>query len=152
MACNTLLTASAASRGPAEYASVEPIFTGDGQTIVFQSFATDLITNNFNLGGDLYIVSLSSTNASLNPTNTPPFNITQLVYPSASGSGSSTGSSPMFTWPITPGLNYEVLYKDNLTDPLWQVLNSGVTIVGSQGQATDFAPNSSHRFYQIKAF
>jgi hypothetical protein len=143
----TLLSYSAINSAPGNYISEAPVFTGDGQTIVFQSFASDLVTNDFNGGGDLFIVQLSATNAVANPTNSALVQINQLVYPA--GPSGSTGTSPTLSWPATTGASYQVWYKDNLSDPAWQPLNGSITILGNRAQAVDFAPNSGHRFYTI---
>ena len=141
----TLLSASILGAGAANYESLAPKFIGDGQTIVFQSFASDLTPNDFGGGSDLFLLQLSTTNAQSNPV---PFAVGQIIY--APGSGQS-GLSPTLTWTAAAGTSYQVLYKDELTDPAWQPLNGSVTVLGSQGHAVDFAPNSDHRFYKILA-
>ena len=128
-----------------DYASLAPAFTGAGQTVVFQSFASDLTTNDFNVGG-AFVLQLASTNAVSGSTNATPFYVGQIIY--VPGSAQS-GVGPTLTWTATAGNSYQVLYKDNLTDPVWQPLNGSVTIVGSQGQAIDFVPAPDHRFYLI---
>jgi hypothetical protein len=128
-----------------DYASLAPAFTGAGQTVVFQSFASDLTTNDFNSGG-AFVLQLASTNAVSGSTNATPFYMGQIIY--VPGSAQS-GVGPTLTWTATAGNSYQVLYKDNLTDPVWQPLNGSVTIVGSQGQAVDFVPATDHRFYLI---
>jgi hypothetical protein len=143
----TLLSYSALNAAPGNFISEAPVFTGDGQTIVFQSFASDLVTNDFNGGGDLFVVQLSATNAVANPTNSALVQINQLVYPA--GPSGSTGTSPTLSWSATTGASCQVWYKDNLTDPAWQPLNGSITILGNRAQAVDLAPNSGHRFYTI---
>ncbi len=144
----TLLSASCNRPATGDSFSEAPMFTGDGQTVVFYSFASDLTTNDFNVGGDLFTLKLYSTNGITGSTNLPPFNVGQIVY--VPGSGQS-GASPTLNWTAAPGVTYQILFKDDLTDPVWQNLNGNVTIVGDQGQAVDLAPNPSHRFYRIQA-
>ena len=128
--------------------SENPVFTGDGQTVVFYSFASNLTTNDFNSGGDLFVVKLYSTNSIAGSTNLPPLTVNQILYVPGTGQSSP---SPTLTWTATPGVAYQVLFKDNLTDAVWQTLNGSITIVGSLGQAVDFTPNPAHRFYRIQA-
>jgi len=112
---------------------------------VFQSFAADLTTNDFDGGSDAFIVQLASTNT-VGSTNVTPFSVGQIIYlPSLA----QAGVGPTLTWTVNGGNSYQVWYKDNLTDPVWQPLNGSVTVVGSQGQAVDFTPRADHRFYVI---
>jgi hypothetical protein len=140
-----LLSASYLGDYAGDYESLAPAFTGAGQTVVFQSFASDLTTNDFNVGG-AFVLQLASTNAVSGSTNATPFYVGQIIY--VPGSAQSDGG-PTLTWTATAGNSYQVLYKDNLTDPVWQPLNGSVTIVGSAGQAVDFVPPPDHRFYLI---
>jgi hypothetical protein len=145
----TLLSYSSQGAGSGNFISEAPVFTGTGDTVVFQSFASDLATNDFNLGGDLFIVQLSATNAAAGSTNSLTFGISQFSY--APGASGSSGLNPTLTWPATSGATYQVWFKDNLSDPVWQPLNGNITIQGDQGQAVDFTPNPVHRFYRIVA-
>jgi hypothetical protein len=64
----------------------------------------------------------------------------------------ASGQAPVLTWPVEPGVlpggSYHVQYKNNLTDPAWQNLNANSTVVGNQGQTTDFSP-PGQRFYRV---
>ena len=140
-----LLSPSCFGAGTGDYISQTPAFTGGGQTVVFQSFAADLTTNDFDGGSDAFIVQLASTNT-VGSTNVTPFSVGQIIYlPSLA----QAGVGPTLTWTVNGGNSYQVWYKDNLTDPVWQPLNGSVTVVGSQGQAVDFTPRADHRFYVI---
>ncbi len=143
----TLLSASGSGQGTASFESVNPRFTGNGQTVVFQSWAWDLTENDFNQGGDPFIVQIVSTNPISGSTNPPPVFAGELIYAPASGQG-----SPSLTWPVIPGAGYTVQFKDNLTDPNWQTVNGNVVIVGGQAAITDLAPNPTNRFYRIVAY
>jgi Tol biopolymer transport system component len=44
----------------ANYRSLAPVFSGDGQTLVFASSASDLVTGDFNFANDLFALSLTS--------------------------------------------------------------------------------------------
>jgi hypothetical protein len=143
----TLLSYSPFNAAPGNFISEAPVFTGDGQTVVFQSFASDLVTNDFNGGGDLFVVQLSATNTVGTATNSSLVQVSQLVY--SSGAAGLAGSGPTLAWPATSGASYQVWYKDNFSDPAWQPLKGSITIQGQQAQAVDFTPNTSHRFYKI---
>jgi len=78
--------------------------------------------------------------ATSNPT---PVFAGQIVFAPASG------QSPTLTWPAVSGANYEVQYKDTLTDSTWQPLNGNVWVAGASGFATDLAPSPSQRFYRV---
>jgi hypothetical protein len=143
----TLLSASSYGPGAGDGFSIDPEFTGDGQTVAFYSFATDLVTNDFNAGGDLFNVALDSASVSAGSTTPPVLNIGQITYVPGS---SQPGFSPTLNWIASPGTAYQVLFKDNLNDPVWQTLNGTITITGTAAQAVDLSPNPVHRFYQIE--
>ncbi|HZQ48658.1 MAG TPA: hypothetical protein VFC07_16690, partial [Verrucomicrobiae bacterium] len=116
--------------------SLTPVFSGDGQTLVFQSWAADLLPQDGNQGGDLFALSLYSTNS-------------LYTFSVGINQPSTIGQSPTITWPAVPGVSYQVQFKNNLTDSLWQVLNGNVTLVGTQGYAIDLAPAATQRYYRI---
>jgi hypothetical protein len=143
----TLLSASSSGQGSANFESNNPRFTGNGQTVAFQSWAWDMTENDFNQGGDSFIVQIVSTNSISGSTNPPPVFAGELIYAPASGQ-----NSPSLIWPVIPGAGYTVQFKDNLTDPSWQTVNGNVAIVGGQANMTDFTPNPTNRFYRIVAY
>jgi hypothetical protein len=143
----TLLSASDSLQGTANSQSFAPLFTGNGQTAAFQSWASDLVQDDFNQGQDAFIVQIVSTNSISGSTNPPPVFAGELIYAPASGQ-----SNPSLTWPVIPGAGYTVQFKDNLTDPSWQTVNGNVVIVGGQASITDFTPNPTNRFYRIVAY
>jgi len=119
--------------------SFAPQFSGDGQTVVFQTWASDLIAQDYNQVNDLVALKIATSNP------TPVF-IGQMVFAPA------TLQSPTLTWPAENGKTYEVQYRDNLTDAGWQTLNGNTWVSGNQGYATDLAPNTGQRFYRVLAF
>lgn len=143
----TLLSASDSGQGTANSQSLAPLFTGNGQTVAFQSWASDLVQGDFNQGEDAFIVQIDSTNSISGSTNPPPVFAGELIYLPASGQG-----NPSLTWPVIPGAGYTVQFKDNLTDPAWQTVNGSIVIVGGQAAITDLAPNPTNRFYRIVAY
>jgi Tol biopolymer transport system component len=126
----TLLTASRYGGATADNRSVSPFFSGDGRTVFFQSFASDLVTNDFNHSGDLFALT--------------------LLY--ASIVTGTNGQGPTLSWPARPGENYRVQFKSNLSDTNWQDVSGNVVITGNQAQFTDLAPASGQRFYRVVAF
>jgi Tol biopolymer transport system component len=133
-----LLSSSAYATRPANLTSLAPRFTGDGQTVMFLSWASDLIEGDFNQGADVFVVKLASGNPIAAFSG-------QIIYVPGSG------QLPTILWPATNGVTYEVQFKDELTDPAWLSVNGTVIVVGNQGSVVDLAPNPSHRFYRIVA-
>ena len=133
----TLLSANAAG-APGNSDSFAPQFSGDGRTVVFQTWASDLVPGDYNQSGDLVAVKIATSNP------TPVF-AGQIVF--APGSG----QSPTLTWPAVSGASYQVQFKDSLTDSTWQPLNGNVWVAGGSGYATDLAPSASQRFYRVQA-
>jgi Tol biopolymer transport system component len=54
---STLLTASRYSDEPADNRSLLPVFSGDGRTLVFQSWASDLVPQDFNHWDDVFALN-----------------------------------------------------------------------------------------------
>ena len=119
--------------------SFAPRFSGDGQTVVFQSWASDLIAQDYNQANDLIAVKIATSNL------TPVF-IGQMVFAPA------TLQSPTLTWPAANGKTYQVQFKNSLADATWQTLSGNTWVSGNQGYATDLAPNTGQRFYRVVAF
>jgi Tol biopolymer transport system component len=129
----TLLSASRFGSQFADNRSLMPAFSADGGTLVFQSWASDLVPQDFNFDSDIFAYALY------------PF-VAQII------AATSPASSPAITWPAAPGKSYSVQYKNNLTDASWQSITGGVTIIGTQGVFSDPAPAATQRFYRIVAF
>ena len=117
-----------------------PGFSGDSETVLFQSWASDLVTGDFNQGNDLFALSLVS------PTSVPDF--TAEIFSTAAG----TSQFPTLAWRAQPGASYRVQFKDDLSDLGWQNMNGTVTVVGTHAYAVDFSPSRARRFYRILAF
>ena len=132
----TLLTAS--SYGPRSGAnrSLNPFFSSDGQTLAFESAAFDVTTNDFNQSGDIFAYNFFTAGL------IPYFTVNAIPGPSAA-------PSPTLVWPTSPGKTYQVWFKNNLTDPNWQLLSGSITIQGSSAYFTDPAPSITQRFYKI---
>lgn len=143
----TLLSVSSQRQNSANFPSLLPIFTGDGQTVVFHTWASDIVENDFNQGDDLFLMKILSTNASSTSTNPPPVFAGELVY-----QPNSSGESPRINWTANPGVTYQIQFKNDLTDPDWQLVNGNAVVEGNLGSIMDLAPNPDHRFYRIVGF
>jgi Tol biopolymer transport system component len=134
-----MITASRFGGSSADNRSLTPAFSGDGRTLVFESWASNLIPNDFNNNADVFALGLYSGAA------VPEFAVS--VLPAA-------GSVPSnwLSWPVVPGKTYHVQFKQNLNDSVWQELNGRISIVGDRGYLQDGVPSSTQRFYRIVGF
>ncbi len=135
----TLLGTSIFTGGGANSEALAPQFSGDGQTLFFQSWASDLVASDFNQDRDLFSLRLYTAD----PTGTF---VGQIVFSPGGGQG------PTLTWPAAAGKTYVLQYKKNVTDPFWQNLNATVTVNGNQASATDPTADPGQRFYRVIAF
>jgi Tol biopolymer transport system component len=126
---NTLLSANALGKS-GNNRSFPPIFSGDGRTLVFSSWASDLITNDFNQAGDLFSFAfLYATITRENP-----------------------GDAPVISWPATSDGNYQVQFKNNVDDAAWQPLAGTITFMGNKAFIQDSSPAADQRIYRVVAF
>ena len=132
-----LLSVSLWSDSSANNRSLTPVFSGDGTTVFFESWASDLVPFDFNGWSDIFAVSLLSSGE-----------IPLFRAAIASGPGPGTWIS----WPAVPGKSYRVQFKNTLADTAWQDLAGIVTLVGAHAYLNDVAAPSSQRFYRIIAF
>jgi len=126
-----LLTANYDTGAPADNRSLTPIFTGDGHTLFFQSWASDLVPLDFNQGGDVF--ELAFLYASVTPGTVP-------------------GQGVTINWPNRPGETYHVQYKNDLDAAAWQETGGTVILTGNQAQLTDPSPAGSPRFYRVVVY
>jgi hypothetical protein len=122
----------------ADNRSLAPLFSADAQTLVFQSWASDIVAQDFNYGSDVFAFSLYSSSP------IPLFSA--ALVPEA-----SSGQGPWIIWPVLPGKSYSVQFKNTLRDAEWQPLNGSVTVVGNQAYLNDPSPGSGPRFYRVTA-
>ncbi len=130
----TLASASVFTGGPANNRSSAPIFSGDSTTLVFQSWASDLLTNDFSGSEGIYALSVAVS---------PPALIGAIQIP--------LGAVPVVSWPANGGANFQVQYKNNLADPSWLALPGVITVVSNTGSIFDSLPHTPQRFYRIHA-
>jgi hypothetical protein len=126
----SLVTTNRLSGAPADTRSLTPVFSGDGRTLVFQSWASDVAFEDFNHSED--IVTL------------------QFLYASIAA-GAFPGSAPTIIWPARPGETYQVQYKNALTDVSWQSVAGTVTITNGIAQLIDMSATAAPRYYRVSA-
>jgi Tol biopolymer transport system component len=125
----SLISSNWVSGVTADNRSGLPLFSGDGRTLFFQSWASDLVPLDLNSGGDVF--SLAFLYAAISP-----------------GTG---GLGPTITWPARPCETYHVQYKNSLGEPTWLDVSGTVTIMGYRAELTDQAPSADARFYRVSA-
>jgi Tol biopolymer transport system component len=127
----TLLSANHFADKAGDRRSRTPRFSADGQTLFFQSWASDLVSLDFNQSQDVFVLS--------------------LLYASITAS-STPGQGPTLSWPARPDESYHVQFKQNLSDSAWQEVNGTVTVTGDRASLTDLAPGTGQRFYRVVTF
>jgi len=128
---NTLVSASRFTGGPADDHSQRAVFSADGQTLLLQSWASDLAAGDFNFSGDVLATTI----------------FTAIILPS-----SAPGEGPWLSWPILPGGNYRVQFKNDLSDTNWQNLPGTPATLGVKAWLQDSTPGSLQRFYRVFSY
>jgi Tol biopolymer transport system component len=123
---NTILSSGSLGNVAADNRSLAPVFSGDGHTLVFRSWGTDLAAGDFNQSGDLFAFA--------------------FLYAAITA---NNGGNITLNWPAAPNQTFGVQYKNDLTDPAWNTASGSVTIIGHRGYLTDTALTPGHRFYRI---
>ncbi|MGA9452258.1 MAG: hypothetical protein WBW41_13045 [Verrucomicrobiia bacterium] len=126
---NTLLSTAATGTASGDNRSLTPVFSGDGRTLVFASWASNLAADDFNHFSDIFAFAFLYVNVTLG----------------------APGQGPTLSWPYVSGHNYQVQYKNNPNDSFWQQVIGTINISGNQASLTDPAPVSSQRFYRVVA-
>jgi hypothetical protein len=126
---NTLLSTAATSTASGDNRSLTPVFSSDGRTLVFASWASNLAPDDFNHFSDIFAFEFLYLNITLG----------------------APGQGPILTWPYVSGHSYQVQYKNNLTDNVWQQVSGAMNVNGNQASLTDSAPASGQRFYRVVA-
>ena len=143
----TLISADPLGVTVANNWSMQPEFSADGSTLVFQSYASDLANEAFNEVGSIFALNLTSS-ASTNSTGTNTTFFARLAGFPASGQGVASGN-PTVQWQAEAGNSYQVQYTTNLNNPVWQPVNGTAIIVGDNGEVIDLTPDATQRFYRI---
>jgi Tol biopolymer transport system component len=128
--------------------SLTPYFSADSQTLIFESWASDLVPQDFNSGGDVFALDLYAVEAAEGTTNLSSALQPEIIFQGPAGM--APGESLVVTWPFASGTStYSVQYKNNLTDPAWLNLSGTVTEIGNRVYITDFSPPPGQRFYRL---
>jgi len=128
---NQLITTSALTGAMADNRSGTPVFRPDGHALYFESWASDLTSQDFNQSGDVFAL---------------PF-----LYLSIQ-SGNAPGAGPSLVWPNRAGETYHVQFKNDLSDPFWRELVGNVNTVGNRASFSDAAPAGFPRFYRVLTY
>jgi len=112
------------------YSSLRPVFSADGCTLLFESWAADLATGDFNLSSDLFAHTL----------------LYSFIRPGGPGQG------PWLSWPWVPGAGYRVQYKDAFADTEWHDLSAAITNSGNKAWLQDPSPAAGQRVYRVISF
>lgn len=143
-----LISVNAAGNASAADRSLKPVFSADGRTLFFQSWAADISGNDFNNGSDLFALDLTAlpmtTGNGGGATNAATGFVAQLNIPAG-----ASNSVPVISWPLASGKSYQVQYKTNLTDAVWLPLPGNATFIGATGWFNDALPSPGQRFYRI---
>jgi WD40-like Beta Propeller Repeat len=143
----TLSSVNLAGNSGANYWSLEPEFSADGNTFVFQSYASDLSSLAFNRFGAIFAFNISSS-ASTNSTGANTAINVQINGFGVPGQNSGN-MNPVISWPVASGNSYQVQFTDSLLNPVWQNVDGNTIFVGNSGQIIDLTPATSQRFYRI---
>ena len=127
-----LLTQSRFGNFGADNRSRRPVFSGDGKILFFESSATDLVDKTFNFNPNIFAYGTYVM---------PPFPIAIVL----------DIQGPLLSWPLVPGKAYQVQFKDNLNDALWQDLSGDSSVIGGTEYFRDTSPATVLRFYRVKA-
>jgi Tol biopolymer transport system component len=128
---NSLLSSSRLGNFAADNRSLSPVFSGDGRTLCFVSWGSDIVPLDFNYSSDVFAYTFLSASLLADQT---------------------LGHGPWIAWPNTQGKNYRVQFKNATSDPLWHDLPGAVTNLGNRAYLQDTTPAPIQRFYRITSF
>jgi Tol biopolymer transport system component len=131
----TLLLSMGIEGNPASGLSYGPVLAADGRTLVFASFADNLVEKDRNRRADLFVVTL--------PESGSDFRIITITRAPA---GPTT-----LIWAAEAGRTYQLEVAEDLSPDGWYHLDVPISI--QDGQATAMDPTSAgpaRRFYRIR--
>ena len=142
-----LVSVNGAGNSTADDRSLKPVFSSDGQTLFFQSWASDLSTADFNSDSDIFALDLTALpvtgSGGGGSTNSASIFYAQMIPAGA------FSPKPAISWPLASGKSYQVQFKTNLTDSVWLNLPGNLTFIGATGYVSDPSPAPGQRFYRI---
>ena len=141
---NILVSVNAAGNSAADR-SLKPVFSGDSRSLFFQSWAPDINNRDFNNSCDIFALDLTTLPGSNGQSNTNAAVFSVQFFPTGIFNPRLT-----LTWPLAAGKIYQVQFKTNLTDAVWQNLTADINFVGGTGYVSDPSPmTTGQRFYRI---
>jgi len=142
-----LVSVDAAGNASADDRSLNPVFSADSRTLLFESWASNISDNDYNSASDLFALDLSAlpltTGSGGGSTNAASGLVGELIPASV------FNNTPVVSWPLAAGKSYQVQYKTNLTDAVWLNLPGEATFIGDTGYLSDLLPSPGQRFYRI---
>jgi Tol biopolymer transport system component len=124
---NSVVSVNVFGNSAANTRSLRPVFSGDGQTLLFESWGFDLVAQDFNQASDLFADT--------------------LFY--ASVLAAVPGEGPEITWKTVPGRTYRVQFKNSLSDLAWQGAVGTTSNFANLAFFRDAAPSGPQRFYRV---
>jgi Tol biopolymer transport system component len=132
-----LLSPGVFGAGAGDNRSLSPVFSGDARTLFFESWASDLVARDFNQSSDLFALSLYDS--------APGFSMGIFLSP-------WPGQGPWLVWPVLPGKNCTVQFKNSVGDAQWQNLNGSVITLGGQAYLNDASAGAGPRLYRVVGY
>jgi Tol biopolymer transport system component len=127
----TLLSVSRLGAMSGDNRSLRPVFSADGQTLLFQSSASDLLPGDYNHAGDIMGYTLFYA----------------VILP-----GNLQSTAPWITWPLLPGRQYQVQSKNNPSALLWRDATGTITNDGLKGYFHGQSTIETQRIYRVLAY
>ena len=121
-----LVSVNASGNSTADDRSLKPVFSADGRTLFFQSWASDIAGNDYNDNSDIFALDLTALPMTTSTGGGGATNYASVFYAQLIPAGAFS-SNPTLTWPLAAGKSYQVQYKTDLTDPVWLTLPGDVT-------------------------
>jgi hypothetical protein len=132
----TLVSASREQRNSANGPSYRPLLSRDGSTLVFKSYASDLIEHDYNQAPDLFYVSSAAPGAL-----TSIVLLIQIVQDEVTS----------LRWRAVSADFYVVEYRDQLSTGEWQPLDATIIIEDNWAGVVDSLPlDTKERFYRVR--
>ena len=175
-----LLTVNRSGAFAGDGFGMQSAFSGDGQKLVLTTWASDLISGDYNASSD--VISLALGNAFVDSDDDGLDDDWETTYFSSLGHDGNADSdndgaidraefqastnptnalssfratislqpAPTLRWPAVAFKSYRVECKNDLNDSSWSDLGGSVSLSGTNGMAVDLSPLSAGRSYRIK--
>jgi hypothetical protein len=127
------LSLNAEGTGPANSYSGNPVLSADGRSVLFTSFASDMVAGDFNQAADVFLAQL------------PVVAEMRILTIELSPGGLRT-----LRWTAVAGATYRIQFKNSLADPAWIDLAGEVTAVSDTAEKSDSTDTAvPARFYRV---